>query len=292
MTAGRDSDATIQAWLEAAPRELPEGVRYMITAGVRTTPQRAPRKLLPAALFSLAAAAALFAIAVVATLPRPTLPQVVGSGSTHLGAQAGPLDESGPLSISYGVLEGVDLAVDDRHAAGPDDRTPRAIVGFTAGGTGLYGFGLGASWEPSEFKEGSRGVVIADVTNTKLHGMEGLPLGSDAASFVQVLTDSQWWDVRDVAETSLDGRPAVSGRLVQVISDWWTHLDTVDANGTLIEFMHPSHLIVTDVGDEVVLIQIWAGTEAELDAWMPTAMQFVDTLRFTAAPSGESSDSP
>jgi hypothetical protein len=196
------------------------------------------------------------------------------------------------MTISYGVLEGVELSVDDRYAGGPDDRTSRAIIGFTAGGTGAYGFGLGESWEPTDFQEGSRGVVIADVTDTKLHGMEGLPLGSDAASFIQVLTDSEWWDVRDATETVVDGRPAVSGRLVRVVPDWWTHLDTVDANGTLIEFMHPSHLIVTDVGDRVVLIQVWAGTDAELDAWMPTAMVFVDSLRFNAAPRPASTDGP
>jgi hypothetical protein len=30
-----------------------------------------------------------------------------------------------------------------------------------------------------------------------------------------------------------------------------------------------------------VLIQIWAGSDAELDAWMPMAMAFVDSIEFT-----------
>lgn len=272
MTAKRDPDAIVRAWIDAGPHDLPDASRYAISTTARTLPQRRPRSVLPIALGGLAVAAAVIAVAVLASLPRPT---PITDGSTTLGAM------SGSLAITYAVPEGLELSVDDGYASPAEGDTPRAIVGFTQGGVGAYGWGLlRESVDQEAYTPGARGVVIADVTDMKLHGMRGAELGNDAATFLEVMHDSEWWDLRDVSETTVDGRPAFQGRPVMV-EVWWTHLDTSESSGTLIELRHPSQVIVTEVGDTLLMIQIWAGTEEQLDAWIPTAMEFVDSIEIS-----------
>ena len=275
MTAARDRDAIVRAWLDAGPRDLPDATRYAIAMTVRTLPQRRERRLAPMTLAGLAVAAAAVAVAFVVTAgPRPS---PIGAGTATLDTTAGP------LSLTYNVPEGLELSVDDQFAS-PAGATARAIIGFTQGGIGAYGWGpLGESPGPSAFTPGARGVVIADVTDTKLHGMEGEALGNDPPTFMLTLNDSEWWDVGDITGLMVDNGSALQGRLHQRV-EWFSHLDTVDAEGTFIELVHPSQLIVTKVGDTLVLIQIWAGTHAELDAWIPTAMTFVDDIEFTTEP--------
>ncbi len=38
--------------------------------------------------------------------------------------------------------------------------------------------------------------------------------------------------------------------------------------------------ILIDVDGRTLLIDIWAQTDEELDAWIPAAMEFVDSIRF------------
>lgn len=271
MTAKRDPDAIVRAWIDAGPRDLPDASRYSISTTARTLPQRRPRSVLPIALGGLAVAAAVVAVAVFATLPRPAPPLY---GSATLGTTTGSLE------VTYTVPEGLDLSVDDALASPTQNDARRALIGLTEGGVGAYGWGPLGESGLDDFTPGARGVVIADVTDTKLHGLFGQPLGTDAATFIQVLDDSDSWDVRDISETQVDGRPAVEGRLVQT-AESWTHLDTVDSEGTFIDIAHPSQLIVTDVGDALVLIQIWAGTDKELAEWIPTARELVTSIELT-----------
>ena len=38
------------------------------------------------------------------------------------------------------------------------------------------------------------------------------------------------------------------------------------------------------VDGETVVIQVWAGTEEELRAWLPTATEFLASVHFTGQP--------
>jgi hypothetical protein len=236
-----------------------------------------PRRLVPLALAGIAtvAAIALVAIVVLVILPglAPALP--IGRVSTTLGGTGGP------VTISYRMPEAMRLSIDATFASG--EGTPRAIIGFTQRGTGAYGFGpLGEFPEERVFQEGSRGVVIADVTQTTLHGMERRPLGNDARTFLEDLDATPFYDVADISPATIGDLPAVSGTPTRG-ADTITHLDDTEGQATHIELLHPSHLIVADAGRTVVMIQIWARTAAELDAWLPAASELVDSIEISSA---------
>ena len=278
MTAPRDRDAIVRAWIDAGPRDLPDASRYAIATAVRTLPQRSRRSLLPSALVGLAGAAALVVVAVLATLPpAPNLPPRVGT------AVLGTVE--GPITMSYRIPGGLDVSIDDTHATGRLSGTPRAIIGFTVGGTGLYGTGPIDSdpIDETRYQPGSRGIVVADATDLKTHGLRGRDLGVTPEDFLSGIARYPGWDVRNVSDTTIAGRPALEAS-VRVAADEWSHLDTSDAEGTFIELFHPSRLIVTQVGEVRVLVQVWAGTDAELEAWLPYAMEFVDAIEFTPEP--------
>lgn len=184
----------------------------------------------------------------------------------------------GPIAMTYAVPANLAFDITDEYVSTSANETTRAIIGFTQGGTGLYGLGE-AGAEQAWFDANSRGVVVADVTATKGHGLRGRDLGLDAATFVDALADSGLWEVGDIGETTLARLPAVRGRST-FVADYWSHLDTTDGNGTLIELGPPSEIIVTDVGEMTVMVQVWAGTDGALDAWLPTAMELVESFRF------------
>ena len=51
-----------------------------------------------------------------------------------------------------------------------------------------------------------------------------------------------------------------------------------------IDLSVPSRLILATVDGAGLVVQIWAPTEADLSAWMPTATEFVDSIHFTRQP--------
>ena len=48
-----------------------------------------------------------------------------------------------------------------------------------------------------------------------------------------------------------------------------------------VKFHEPSRLILADVQGVLVGVQIWAGQPDELEAWLPTAMEFVESIEFS-----------
>lgn len=279
MTANRDHDAMVRAWIDAGPRQLPESARHAITTAARTLPQHSRRTIWPAALLGIGAAAAAVALAVAVTFPRP---------APNVGAVPGSIEldtVGGPITLSYRIPSDLDVTVEDAFALGAD--TPRAIIGFTEVGTGLYGLGDSGTGDmippgERELPASSRGVVVADVTDLRTHGLRGQSLGTTAEDFVEGIAAYPVWIVRDISETTIAARPALAASVVTDPTDW-AHLDTADAEGTRIELLHPSKLFVTTLADTRLMVQVWAPTEAELAAWLPTAMKLVDSFEFTGA---------
>jgi hypothetical protein len=279
MTA-RNRDGIVQAWIDAGPRELPESARHAISTTARTLPQRSRGSLLPATILASAAAVAVVATVVFVTTPRP---------APNVGAVPGSIMLStvgGEITLSYRIPVDLDVTVEDAFALAQD--TPRAIIGFTESGSGLYGLGSGRDTgdmippEQRELPAGTRGVVVADVTNVKTHGLRGQLLGTTAAEFVDGIAAYPPWTVRDVSETTIAGLAALEASVVSDPRDW-AHLDTPEADGTRIEMLHPSKFFVTTLGGTRLMVQVWAPSEAELQTWLPTAMQLVESFEFTAA---------
>ena len=279
MTA-RNRDEIVQAWIGAGPRELPESARHAITTTIRTLPQRSRGSLLPAAILGVAAAVAVVTAAIFVTAPRP---------APNVGAVPGSIELStvgGEITLSYRIPADLDVTVEDAFAAAEGTR---AIIGFTERGSGLYGFGSGGDTadmirpEQRQLPAGTRGVVVADVTDVKTHGLRGQVLGTTAAEFVEGIAAYPPWTVRDVSETTVAGLPALAAWVVSDPRDW-AHLDTPEAAGTRIEMLHPSKIFVTTLGGTRLMVQVWAPTEAELQTWLPRAMQLVDSFEFTIAP--------
>jgi hypothetical protein len=127
---------------------------------------------------------------------------------------------------------------------------------------------------------GSRGVIVADVTGAVvLHGEADPDLRDDPQGFLADLDATSVFAVDDVAPAQLGGVAAVSA-YVTLERAWYSHLDLDDAMGS-VDFGHPSYVVVAELADALVLVQVWAETREELDSWLPTATEFVESIRFT-----------
>lgn len=238
------------------------------------TPTRYGFPLLPAITITVGAAVVI--VGTVYAVLAPALGRLPEDTSRVTGSVT--LDGTrGSIELSYALPDTMSFDIADENLSPSLEGTQRAVIGFTQGGTGLYGGGNNGAGQ-ALFNIASRGVVVADVTDTKGHGLRGRDLGRDAMGFVTALDASELWEVQDIGETTLGGLPAIRGRSA-LVDDYWSHLDTTDGSGTLIELGPPSQIIVTDVEDMTVMVQIWAGTDAALDAWIPIAMELVDSLR-------------
>ena len=151
-----------------------------------------------------------------------------------------------------------------------------------------------AAAESQRLYEGEWGIMVADVTGATPHksSLERAwppPIAADAAGFLPGLRQAADIPVRDIGGTELGGLPAFTAEVGPVVEDrvTWGHIDVRMAGGGVtgsISFNDPSRLIVADAGDSIVLVQIWARTEAELAGWLPLALEIVDSMRFPGGP--------
>jgi hypothetical protein len=60
-----------------------------------------------------------------------------------------------------------------------------------------------------------------------------------------------------------------------------SHIDRVGPSGRdcLVDFSRPNLTSLVDVAGQVVLFQIWATSDAELEAWLPDARAFIESMR-------------
>lgn len=178
------------------------------------------------------------------------------------------------IGLDYVIPDGVTFDVHDESSG----TVGNGLIAFTEGGPGPYGYV--ETRTSSRFVSGARGVVIADVTGAVvLHGEADPELRDDPAGFLADLGAKSVFLVEAVRETQL-GELAAHAAFVTLDRHWYSHLDFPDHGGS-VDFAHPSFVLVTQVEDALLLVQVWAETREELEAWLPTAMQFVDSVRFT-----------
>jgi hypothetical protein len=134
---------------------------------------------------------------------------------------------------------------------------------------------------------GSRGILVADVTSVWVHGCPPsasyLPVGGEGAS--AFLTDVQAMgglDFEDLTVTKVDGHQAIealslsSGRCG--VDD--IHIEGLPSFEDYIDLGIPSRLTVADIDGRSILVQVWAGSEFDLEEFLPIADEFIDSIHF------------
>jgi hypothetical protein len=154
-----------------------------------------------------------------------------------------------------------------------------AIVGWSAGGR-APGTPDPAQdgWGPDDAAE--RGVLVG-VGPVWGHSDDGrYVLRRDPAGFLEDLRDRSHVPMGPIEPTVVDGRPAMTAAIEP--QGWDLHFGerTLGLAGMGYTFRQPSRLIVTAVDGQSVFIQIWTRDRKAFAAWLPTAMRFVDSIRF------------
>jgi hypothetical protein len=121
-----------------------------------------------------------------------------------------------------------------------------------------------------------RGVVIADVTFFSVHD-GGRTTTSSATEFLEILDRSDLFSVADQRSVAIGARTARQAMVDAQGAN--SHVDLVDAEA--VEFGRPNRTFVVEVGERVVLIQIWAESEDLLSTWMPDALRLVETIELS-----------
>jgi hypothetical protein len=271
----RHPEPRIATWLGDGPDAATAESRRAIATAVRQIPQRRVAGPFEIARQSrlLAAAALLVALAafgVAAAGLRPVVPMPAPSPAPAPRI-TGTLDHADrPMSFTYVLPDGSDVALRD-----------------TPVGSGLAVFSTHPLTD-TDVEPGSHGVTVADVTSASEHGSTRVypRFGATATEFLAGLDASAYFVVQQQAPTNLAGRPGWSAR-VSTEGEGWKHIDFVrpsGGKGTAISFANPSVIFVTDVGDAVLLVQVWADTAENLEPWLRRAMPFVDSIEFQYEP--------
>jgi hypothetical protein len=283
----RHPDQAIAAWLADGPVVANVQTRRAIAAAVRRTRQQGTVRPIDIARQSrlLAAAALLIALAALALSAgglRLVVPVETPTPTATDGADSTPPPVS-PVSVAtlvrverqirftYEMPEGLDIIlVDEPNNVGR--------VAFNSARASGWPESAMATVEP-----GAHGVAVADVTGASEHGSaQPHPLfGATAAEFMSGLDASPYFVVNNLDTASIGGLPVLSGRVTPE-GEWFTHIDIVNPTGkaTSVEFGTPNMIFVSDVGEAVVLVEIWADTPEAFADWLPRALPFVESIRF------------
>ena len=283
MSLYRHPDAAIAAWLDDGPIELSRGLAIGVKTSIRATRQRSVVVLpLPLArrgpswraLFAAGAIvlALVTGVAIAAGMwpPNDSTPSPTTSADPQAkdGLHILPADRKGVATstvvgggwraqLEYTIPDSWQLAV--MPLPGGDGRQALA---FTLDGGAAYAAGAGGR---------GRGIVVSDVTGATTHYNNGVIVGErDARTFLTRLAETELgqFDVGEVSATSVAGLPALTATVSR------GHVD--NAGG--LDFRMPSQIIAADYRGGILVVQIWAETEAALAAWVPEARGFIATF--------------
>ena len=203
----------------------------------------------------------------------------------------GPAALNGPVQRGLLVREGRPQTEFEYRLPDRTDLVAVEIEVAEGEATGL--FALAAARSQGTYW-GEWGIMVADVTEATPHksSLEPAwppPIAADAAGFLPGLREALGLAVGDIADTELGGLPALTADVAPAVEGDFArnHLDVRTAVGGAtgsVFFHYPSRVIVADAGTSVVLVQIWARTEAELRGWLPLGLQVVDSMRFPGDP--------
>jgi hypothetical protein len=274
-------DLAISAWVADGPIDLDDSVRRLIIEGTLGTPQRTRGRRFMGTAWNVAAAIAASAIVIVGVgwlLGIGPLSRV-GGPDASVAPDTTPRPGSIPGTVTAFVRPFAYLAPIDSDL----EVTTRGTrwVSFTAGSDVGNG--------PDNLT-GPRGIVVADVTGAMTEsGLGRADVSLGYPDFFEDLEGNAGLDVVAQRAIELDTRPAIQGDLEASGGSAYPHIhlvwdeeDGVDIPN--IDLPYPTRLIVSDVGGRIVLIQIWARSPADYAAWLPTAMELVDSIEFSERP--------
>ena len=162
------------------------------------------------------------------------------------------------------------------------------LFSFTEGSNDMYGLDADGHVLP-----GVRGITISSTDQAVTHpcplvegGRSRLPVRAEPSAFLDDLRTIAGIGLGESTRTTFDGRSAVA----VTVDPRAARCDTEDFHvvpgglGGFVLLSVPSHLVLTVVDGETVVIQVWAGTEEELRAWLPTAAEFLSSVHFAGQP--------
>jgi hypothetical protein len=128
------------------------------------------------------------------------------------------------------------------------------------------------------------GIIVAAGKSPWSHSASGrFLLRTTPAGFLDDLRATAEVPMGEVAETTLDGRPAIAARLLASASNdiHVTGSTTgLTGGGGFVLLNGPARITVAEVDGWTLFILAWARTDEDLDAWMPTADVFISSMHF------------
>ena len=200
------------------------------------------------------------------TTPASPSPRLSGDPAWTFQTTAG-----GPeVRVRYRLPEGLDLTVGEHPG----------YLSFTAGDHSV-GF-------DQPIPAAATGLRIVDATWARPHYNNDQPLGEDAATFIHGLATNErvGLELGPVSAAHVGGSVAWSVDLTAPAGDRG-HLDAVDpisGGGESIDLVSPSRLLVFDMDSAIILVQLWAGPQADFDGWLADAQPLLRSLRIDVTP--------
>ncbi len=136
---------------------------------------------------------------------------------------------------------------------------------------------------------GRHGMVVAAIARASVARCPGalgaVPIRNAPAALLEDLEAIGGFTLPSPTQGTVDGRVATVTRRNEDSSPCAGefHIETGLASDA-ISMTRPGSMILFDVDGETVLIDVWAINEAELESWLPTAMELVDTIQFVPPP--------
>ena len=108
--------------------------------------------------------------------------------------------------------------------------------------------------------------------------------GREARLFLEDLRTIADVETGEPVETMFDGWPAIATTIDPAsaqceVADY--HVNGSNIEGGWVDLMLPSRLVVADVDGMPIVLQVWASTQADLEAILPAATSFLDGVHFT-----------
>ncbi len=105
-----------------------------------------------------------------------------------------------------------------------------------------------------------------------------------AAGFIEDLHNVGRLSFDLTTQLHVDGRPALGTRVLtersQCTADFWFDEAVGGFDQSYVDTGLPSQFFVVELSNRTVLIDVWAQTDLELDSWLPTAQEFVNSIHF------------
>ena len=136
----------------------------------------------------------------------------------------------------------------------------------------------------------SRGVVVASADTAWAHGCGGVVRFGVRAEPTGFLADLRGSGMGTEIGTSstLDGRPAQTGKIRTLSHCGGDHVHVNGpmaglGGGDYVFVIEPARITVAEIDGHTVFVVVWARTQDDLDAFLPTALEFIDSIRFRPA---------